>query len=103
MVDYLDDSELLRRFGVTNAELDKLEEDATNGIFHGEYGEPIVGDMMLHAGFTAETCNLPEIDRRAAELGMTREEFLVDLSRREDARKEAARRQAADEGRRRSA
>ncbi len=75
--------ELEERFGVTSEELDRLEEDAANGILHGEpRGEVIVGrplkfgEEMKQVGFKEPVRKIEAIDRRAAQLGLKRSDYL---------------------------
>lgn len=75
--------ELEERFGITSEELDRLEEDAANGILHGEpRGEVIVGrplkfgEEMKQVGFKEPVRKIEAIDRRAAQLGLKRSDYL---------------------------
>ena len=46
-VKIMNDAEILEKFGVTEAQLDELEKDAANGIFHGSPRKVVVGRPKL--------------------------------------------------------
>ena len=84
--------EVEERFGLTPEQLDKLEADATAGIYHGEPvgpvfyapgygpGRPLMFDEeMKQVGFKEPVSRINQIDARAAQLGMKRSEYLRHL------------------------
>lgn len=84
--------EVKEKFGYTPEQLDKMESEATEGIFHGESsgpvsyapgygpGRPLMFDEeMKQVGFKEPVNKIPLIDIRAAQLGMKRSEYLRHL------------------------
>lgn len=74
---------IYERFGVTSEQLDAWEEDASQGIFHGEprsevlVGRPLkFGEQMKQVGFKEPIGRIEIIDRRARNLGMKRSDYL---------------------------
>ena len=72
-----------KRFGLSSEELDALEEDAANGILHGEpRGEVVIGrpplfdERMRQVSFKEPESKVAAIDKRAAQLGMKRSDYL---------------------------
>lgn len=65
------DEEILEKFGVTEEQLDAWEEDAANGVFHGEARKIVVGRPKLtDEPLRAITVTLPSsmvdsIDKRS--------------------------------------
>ena len=65
------DAEILEKFGVTESQLDAWEEDAAQGVFHGEPRKIIVGRPKLtEEPLRAITVTLPSsmvdsIDKRS--------------------------------------
>ena len=65
------DAEILEKFGVTEAQLDAWEEDAAQGVFHGEPRKIVVGRPKLtDEPLRAITVTLPSsmvdsIDKRS--------------------------------------
>lgn len=75
--------EIEDRFGITEAELDVLECDASKGIFHGEprgdvvVGRPLMfGEEMRQVGFKEPVRKIELIDYRARQLGLKRSDYL---------------------------
>ena len=86
MVKVLNDTEIEERFGITSEQLDKWERDVENGIFHGEprgevvRGRPLMfGEKTKQVGFKEPLAKIEAIDRRAAQLGMKRSDYLRHL------------------------
>ncbi len=82
----MNSKEIEEKYGVGKDELDALEEDATNGVFHGEprgdviVGRPLMfGEEMRQVGFKEPLEKVDAIDRRAKQLGKTRSEYLRQL------------------------
>ena len=81
--------ELERMFGVTNEQLEECEEAAARGELPGEpVGEIIVGrsfepDGLQFVGFEAAPQEVAAMDERAAELGMSRSDYLRSLVRKD--------------------
>ena len=78
--------ELEGRFGVTAEELDALERDASHGILHGTaVGEVVMGrprkfgEETRQIGFREPVTKISAIERRAAQLGMGRSDYLRHL------------------------
>lgn len=84
--------EVEKRFGYTLEQLDKMEADATAGVFHGEPSGPVVyapgygpgrplmfDEEMKQVGFKEPVNKILLIDIRAAQLGMKRSEYLRHL------------------------
>lgn len=78
--------EIEEEFGLTDEELTSLEEDATNGILHGEpRGEVIIGrplkfgEKMQQVGFKEPLQKVEQIDLRASQLKMSRSDYLRSL------------------------
>lgn len=76
-------AEVEEKFGYTDAQLEAMEADAAAGRFHGEPdGEPVFGrplkfgEPMRQVGFKEPLTKVQAIDRRAAQLGMRRSEYL---------------------------
>lgn len=76
-------TEILEQFGVTEGELDRLEDDAARGMLHGEpRGEvvvgrpPLFGERMRQVGFKEPEPKIVAIDKRAKQLGMQRSDYL---------------------------
>ena len=75
--------DILDEFGVTSDQLDAWEEDASNGILHGEphgkviKGRPLLfGQRMQQVGFREPSQKVAAIDERAKQLGMRRSDYL---------------------------
>lgn len=82
----MSDSTVLEQFGVTDEQLDAWEEDAAQGIFHGEprgevvVGRPLMfGQEMRQVGFKEPMRKIEAIDLRAKQLEMTRSDYLRHL------------------------
>lgn len=78
--------EILEKFGLTEAELDELEREATMGIFRGKpyktvySGRPLMfGEKMRQVGFKEPETTIAAIDARAKQLGMKRSDYLRHL------------------------
>ena len=80
--------EVEEQFGYTSEQLDKMEADATAGIFHGEPSGPVIygpgrplmfDEEMKQVGFKEPVNKILLIDIRAAQLGMKRSEYLRHL------------------------
>lgn len=77
---------LQEQFGVDPEEIDRLEEDASKGILHGEpmgpvmYGRPLkFGEEMKQVGFKEPLSTIDAIDERAKSLGLKRSDYLRKL------------------------
>lgn len=74
-----------KKFGITDEQIDTWEADLAAGKFHGEPHEIIVGrplmfgEEMKHVGFKEPVRKVAAIDRRAAQLGMKRSDYLRGL------------------------
>ena len=75
--------EVEEAYGLSASELDALEKDATDGVLHGEpRGEVIVGrpplfdERMRQVSFKEPESKIAAIDKRAAQLGMKRSDYL---------------------------
>ncbi|WP_080799450.1 hypothetical protein [Arabiibacter massiliensis] len=82
--------ELEKMFGVTSKQLDEWEEAATRGEFPGKpVGEIIVGrplkfgEKLKFVGFKDTPQEVAAMDKRAAELGMSRSDYLRSLVRKD--------------------
>lgn len=78
--------EIETRFGISGRQLDEWEQDASRGILHGKPSGEIVmgrplkfGQEMRQVGFKEPLSKVEAIDRRAAELGMRRSDYLRHL------------------------
>lgn len=76
-------NELKEEYGIDPAELDKLEADAARGVLHGERrgevvrGRPLAfGEETRQVGFREPVSKIEVIDRRAADLGLKRSDYL---------------------------
>ena len=79
----LTDREVEEQYGLSAEQLDRWEEDAANGILHGEpvgevlRGRPLMfGEEMRQVGFKEPIGIVALIDLRAQQLGMRRSEYL---------------------------
>lgn len=84
--------EVEEKFGYTPEKLDEMENEATEGIFHGEPSGPVVyapgygpgrplmfGEEMKQIGFKETLYRIMQIDARARQLEMTRSEYMRHL------------------------
>ena len=76
-------ADILKQFGVTKEQLDRLEKDASQGVLHGApRGEvvvgrpPLFGERMRQVGFKEPEPKIVAIDKRAKQLGMQRSDYL---------------------------
>jgi hypothetical protein len=79
-------AEMEERFGVTAEELDALERDASRGVLHGKpAGKVVMGrprkfhEETRQIGFREPVGKVSAIERRAAQLGMGRSDYLRHL------------------------
>ena len=86
MAKVLTSEEVEKRFGITAEQLDRWEEDATNGTLHGksdgkvERGRPLMfGEQTRQVGFKEPLSTVEAIDKRAGQLGMRRSDYLRHL------------------------
>jgi hypothetical protein len=93
MVDKIEElttvEEVRKFFGYTDEKLEKMERDASEGIFEGEpgkivFGRPLkFGDELRPVTFKETKQKISEMDTRAASKGMSRSDYLRDLVRRD--------------------
>lgn len=71
-----------RKFGISGDQVDSWEADIAAGAFHGRpretvAGRPLMfGEEMRQVGFKEPVGKVAVIDRRAADLGLGRSEYL---------------------------
>lgn len=79
--------ELEAMFGITADRVKKIEDDASKGILHGSATKTVTGpgrpafsdEPMRQVAFKEPESRLEAIDRRAAQLGMRRSDYLRQL------------------------
>lgn len=78
--------EVEEKYGLTEEDLDRMEADVMNGIFHGEPRGPVImgrplmfGEQMKQVGFKEPLRIVDAIDKRAAQLDMKRSDYLRSL------------------------
>lgn len=76
-------SETEALFGISEEQIDSWEQDASQGILHGEprdevlIGRPLLfGEETKQVGFREPLKKIEAIDRRARQLGMKRSDYL---------------------------
>lgn len=82
--------ELEARFNVTHEEIDAWEQDAAQGILHGEPAGTVVrgrptlfGEPMRSVTYKDDAALVDAMDKRAQSLGLTRSGYLRQLVRKD--------------------
>jgi len=82
-------AEIEKKYGISTAKLDEIDERASRGELPGEpgpvsAGRPLkFGTALSMVGYKEVPETVEAIDRRAGSLGMTRSDYLRDLVRKD--------------------
>lgn len=82
-------AEIEKKYGISTAKLDEIDERASRGELPGEpgtvsAGRPLkFGTALRMVGYKEVPETVEAIDRRAGSLGMTRSDYLRDLVRKD--------------------